>query len=148
VRGEARAGWYNALMLRRTGYILGLLFVLACALAYAMTWNRVHSVKRLSPSGVFVIRVESGNLTVGAVDATYYGQHRPAYAFWTHGSGPADFNRAELYRVGHESDAESRRVFAPLWMPALAVALFMAWRWRRERTRRQALGFPVADNRG
>jgi hypothetical protein len=140
-------------MLRRTGYILGLLFVLACALAYPLTWGRYRIVRvhsndaeggftgRIAFVGVNTGQLRAGIQTGGPVPptgwsvATFDGPVRGKYFFEV----------AYLSTVSRKIlDIRTITFILPVWMPALAASLFMAWRWRRRRTRK-ATGFPVAE---
>jgi hypothetical protein len=143
-------------MLWRTGYILGLLFVLACALAYTLTWGQARwteydrDANRVSPTvsvthGWLALQLNYVWLDVGSLKgAGFVSRSEPV---------PSDARYLYAVRVARGSTTirtglvmTSYVVAFPLWMPALATSLFMAWRWRRRRTRRGA-GFPVADNR-
>jgi hypothetical protein len=144
-------------MLRRIGYGLGLLFVLACALAYPLTWERVtfasydRGVGRLSPRG----SAHCGHVMIGVChtsrNAFDWTRRGTGYYRWTE---PSPVARHHLYKVEFRrewiDDGVGIMAFTlyeitmPLWMPALAMSLFMAWRWRRRRRRRAARGFAAA----
>src|SRR5258708_2496452 len=56
---------YDAAVLRRFGYILGLLFILACLAAYPLTWGREAAVRYTRQRGSTCwIGVTSGMLSV------------------------------------------------------------------------------------
>jgi hypothetical protein len=130
-------------MLRRIGYGLGLLFVLACVAAYPLTWGRCAQFahpwrERLVGAAIDHGLVEAGfrRLMVWDVEAAQADVSDSAFA------------RRLLYevRIGRmpaDLLADGWIVTFPLWLPAVITAGFMAWRWRRRRTRRGA-GFPVA----
>ena len=63
--GEAAAGIMGRRMVRRIGYILGLLFVLACALAYPLTWGREADVAYTGTNSRTSATVHQGALVVG-----------------------------------------------------------------------------------
>jgi hypothetical protein len=129
-------------MIRRLGYILGLLFVAACVAVYPLTWGRAgvvrwHEDQLLVRAGVvmgrfvFVYLDREGIVSTEGLDGSIR---------------KANVEMPMLYEVGLERLTRDFgfgfQVWFPLWMPALVVSLFMAWRWRRSR-RRKAMGFEV-----
>jgi hypothetical protein len=129
-------------MLRRIGYGLGLLFVLACVAAIPLTWAREAGIRFLGSRVRIYVRAASGQAEVGAV--------------WTPKPFPYEgFSAVPARRQSPEWQGlfrfSWRRVMPglgavvsfPLWMPAVAASLFMAWRWRWRRTRRGAAAFPM-----
>jgi hypothetical protein len=131
-------------MLRRIGYGLGLLFVLACIAAYPLTWGRwaglYWATKR---SGLTGVGIEGGTL---ALSSTWHeGEGYPSRGGWEQLiERRSSVPHGLLWRVGAKRSTWTKGgvVFFPVWMPALAASLFMAWRWRR-RTRRRGAGFPL-----
>lgn len=139
-------------MLRRGGYILGLLFVAGCLAAYPLTWGRVLIASYNAPEFMVLVNVRYGGVyfaTLGIrpqdlVDSVDPSTVKPLRVGLDAETPPL---RDELYRVSLARPwviPSSTRF--PLWMPAAAVAGFMAWRWRRSRRRRGA-GFPM-ERRG
>lgn len=129
-------------MLPRAGYTLGLLFVLACAAAYPLTCSRLYILDRRSPNGMLLITVSSGGFTLGTLPDALTDSAVIERTEWRFGSELAPFRPEVLYRVNYTSGSGARWLSLPLWLPALPVSLFMAWRWRRSK-RREAAGFPL-----
>jgi hypothetical protein len=130
-------------MFRRTGYILGLLFVLACVAAYPLTWGRWIRCAYFTEHRFAFAVVLGGQLRLGYNRPTHLPPELPP-GFYAD-SEPIAGARGRLYTVGSgtlDGVGGGIVVFFPLWLPALVASLFMAWRWRRRRTRRGA-GFPV-----
>jgi hypothetical protein len=132
-------------MLRRTGYILGLLFVLACVAAYPLTWRIYVGFDFDGPWGQAGFGASTGSC--------FMHRYRDAWAREFRVRPSVDTVRMPVRHGWLWQVAADRITFpggdavvyrCPLWMPALPVSLFMAWRWRRRRTRRGA-GFPVAE---
>jgi hypothetical protein len=130
---------YDGGVLRRAGYILGLLFVLACVAAYPLTWGRIHVLRRHSPDRVRHVSVTWGGMVLGTSPSSRFLGPQTG---WKFRSGGAVYVPQPLWLPGFGFDAGYNHLFVPLWMPAMSVSLFMAWRWRRSR-RRQATGFEV-----
>jgi|SRR5687768_782496 len=134
-------------MLRRIGYGLGLLFVLACVAAYPLTWGRMRGAFYVRPGFFVLAEVADGLLWVNVSTLRINDEGFEWQSSFTEGP---DSKRLYLMRCDREVLPEGnlgkiRRIVAfPLWMPALSVSLFMTWRWRRRRTRRGA-GFPVDE---
>ena len=128
-------------MFRRAGYILGLLFILACAAAYPLTWWKFYNVSHESRGRVEFATVQYGELTIGSVSLPT-SVSNPHADQWEHGRGWTDSDGRRLYRARLRTTLPNPVVSFPLWIPAIAASLFMAWRWRRSR-RRQAVGFPL-----
>jgi hypothetical protein len=129
-------------MFRRIGYILGLLFVLACVAAYPLTWGRVVVARSVGSGWAHQLSVGHGRLHVTRFEPVSYADGLVTYTFPSAILGGGRYLptfRSDFYDFTGSYDAT-----CPLWMPALATSLFMAWRWRRRRTRRGA-GFPVAE---
>lgn len=127
---------------RRLGHTFGLLFVLPCIAAYPLSWGRNPGVVLTGSPGYVSIGVAFGRLEVATLRT---GRSEPV-------SIVADvrkerFSADRLWRVkfGRTSHGTSVSEVAcfPLWIPALASCLFMAWRWQRRRKVRGAVGFPV-----
>jgi hypothetical protein len=146
-------------MLRRIGYTLGLLFVLACVAAYPLTWGRQAVLGHTKGDRTVNVMIRSGSFDLSHLVLQILD---PKLKPTTHKTGwdvrlvskpgythPPD-NWKALVRPGFLRDDKATPRFAyrsyvlsvPLWMPALAASLFMAWRWRRRRTRSGA-GFPM-----
>ena len=115
-----------------------------CVAAYPLTWNRLYILDRRSPDGLLLLNVNSGGLTIGKLPDVLTDSAVIERTEWQFGFEPAKFRPDALHRVGHASGPNTRWLFFPLWLPALAISLFMAWRWRRSRCR-QAAGFPVGE---
>lgn len=137
------------LVLRRLGYILGLLFIAlgllfiaAFLLAIPLTWGRRTIVKYGDGGFHFSASAETGQAAVEWVSTSLwsfpYGltTDRQAWKRPSHVAG--------LYRFETRPSpfGRGRRVMFPLWAPAVAVGVPMLWRWRLSR-RRQAAGFPM-----
>jgi hypothetical protein len=130
-------------MLRRIGYTIGLLFVVACVAAYPLTWGKVAVFRydRLGwcPWG----QLTHGHVSVGAYLSTTEGAYDGLRTLVVSG----EFAVQYLYVTRYEPIPPTFKVRGgtltfPTWLPALPVSLFMAWRWRRSR-RRVAAGFEV-----
>jgi hypothetical protein len=120
-----------------------MLFVVACVAAYRLTWGRMAIAEYLSSTRVVSLTLESGTLRVGTVGEKWVTGDRAIEGGWRSSSIELPTRREALYRFRYQFDPRgSYSVFVPLWMPALAVTMFMAWQWRRRR-RRQAKGFQV-----
>lgn len=125
-------------MLRRTGYIVGLLFVAACAAAYPLTWGQSTGVTYQHRGQEFFMSVAYGRCTVGRAVGS---AENPSIAFERI---PVNWLVTdELYAVRFQrGNSGTRALLFPLWLPATIVSLFMGWRWRRSR-RQNSTGFPL-----
>jgi hypothetical protein len=131
-------------VLRRTGYILGLLFVAACAAAYPLTWGRYYRCAYMTEQ----YRYAFAAVTCGQARLCV---HRPTHLAppWPFGFHSYKSSATPARRVAFAIGADTVSsidggivVYFPLWMPALAISLLMVWGWRRSR-HRQSTGFPV-----
>lgn len=138
-------------MVRRVGYIVGLLFVLACMVAYPLTWARASSLAYERAGGWAAgVGIASGHIEFTLLHAEMTMETRLVSE-----SRPRPMWARDLYAVdvNWSKDEKVRRIVMsvwlvelPLWMPAAVVSLFMAWRWRRSR-RQRATGFPLDQRR-
>jgi hypothetical protein len=130
-------------MFARMCFILGILFVLACAAAYPLSWGRWGAVSYIGDNWGTEVALVNGRCELLLV------WNRPL-------SIPRGFNcpgwysrpssQGDLWRVKIGSKGVSPysggEVSFPLWMPALIVVQAVAWsRWRKRR--RRLAGFPV-----
>jgi hypothetical protein len=152
--GEAAAaGIMGRRMLRRIGYILGLLFVLACVTAYPLTWGHSVLVSYCgSGEAASEILIRCGHVDLGLYRFVPNPLPQEERGLRLRRGSPTGVYAAYFYNVRFIRESYSspvhtthvHRASFPLWMPALAASLFIAWRWRRRRARRQMPGFDVA----
>src|SRR5688500_8722208 len=116
-------------MLRRIGNGLGLLFVLACVAAYPLTWGGVNHYRIRSGNTLVWAAFSNGQLNVGTLRRAYLFEP-PGFSQMV--SGGIRFRLQDLYRVRIHWFPSQLGIGGftslPLWMPALAASLFMAWR--------------------
>jgi hypothetical protein len=127
-------------MLRRIGYGLGMLFVLACVLAYPLTWTRWAGLTVRMP-WMLELGTQGGQVQV------YWNEYGAEWGASLNTSlydDPPSSSATWQFRVVREPGDWGSAQF-PLWVLPLATSLFMAWWWRRRRTRRGAAGFPMGD---
>jgi hypothetical protein len=141
-------------VLRRTGYILGLLFVAACAAAWFRSSYRfeyvTHHAQRLSPEpdgrdGYRCTTLYSfdGGIEMSSESSGWPGERWSGASLIGISVSPDWRARDRLgFGLSGYSDNWRWRVRVPYWLPVAAVSLFMAWRWRCSRLR-QSTGFPL-----
>ena len=82
-------------MLRRTGYILGLLFVVACVAAYPLTWGRIVSIAYVTEQG----RHGSVGVVNGQIELGVGWERMPFKPGWSAERSRFGWWSAQLWKV-------------------------------------------------
>ena len=129
-------------MIRRLGYILGLLFVTACLAAIPATWARRTVLIYSAGAWRASASAGAGRLWLGV--SRPVARLNPGFTVHRFPGTTANYHRLVAFGVRRYAIGTGWSVYCPLWMPALAASPFMAWRWRWGR-RQQMAGFQVVE---